>query len=173
MCISSFLFSFGGHAAQRSTHHLQASRAQQGKACQGHARVSQRPVSSHQLPNNSNSIPGNVWVCTYQHRFFNNSLRNQHTVKGVFVMSRQVFQCQHVCQCNRQYLDIIDLSLSFDNLSQGQSQPQFSQLKFDLHFPNADHAEQQNILLILAECQRLGRKFGRLTIPPDKRMRVQ
>jgi len=88
-------------------------------------------------------------------------------------MIRQILQGQHVCQRNRQYLDVVGLLLGFDNFFQGQSQPEFAQLQFDLHFPETDHAEHQNVLPILTQCQRLLRKSGGFAVPPDERGRVQ
>jgi len=126
-----------------------------------------------QSPNNLNSILGNIRVSADQKRFFHDGLCSQQAVKWVFVMCRQVLQGQHMLQRSGKYLYVVGVLLAFDNFPQWQSQPELSQLKFNLHFPDADNAQHQDILAILAKRQSLRRKLGRFTIPPDKRMRVQ
>jgi hypothetical protein len=90
-------------------------------------------------------------ITAHQHRPFNHCLSHQQTIKGVFVIGRQVIQSQNMLQRNGGYLDVIGLLLAGDDFSQRQSQLEFSQLEFDLHLPHTNHAEQQDILTILAE----------------------
>ena len=64
------------------------------------------------------------------------------------------------------------MSLGFDTLFQGQNLPESGQVQLDSHFLETDHAEQQNVLAILTECQSLRRTFGGFAVPPDERVRV-
>ena len=72
----------------------------------------------------------------------------------------------------RENINAICSLLFRDHLCQWLFKTKLAQLHFDFHFPHAGNAQNQLIIGILAQGQRVGRKARRFDIPPDKRMDV-
>jgi hypothetical protein len=116
---------------------------------------------------------GEYRIMADEDRLFYFGLGDEQSVKWIFMMFRQVLQRQYMLEIDRQYLEVVGLSLTGYYLSQRQAQIKFAEVKFNLYFPGADYTEQHHVCPVLARCPRLRGELGRVTIPPDEGMRIQ
>jgi hypothetical protein len=99
---------------------------------------------------NCNGITRKHCSNTHDGYIFDERLSNDEAVERIFMMWRQMLECQYMPKVDWQKLNIVDPLLAFNNFRQRPIEIKLAELRFDLHLLHACDAQNRRIAVILA-----------------------
>jgi len=109
-----------------------------------------------------------IRICANQSHILDNRLRNQQSVKRVFVVKRQIFKIQGVRKFNGQNLQIISTAFFNNHIFERAAKTEFTEFDFDLKFLHSSNTQKYLICRIENFGRSFDGKFVWLFVHPDE-----
>lgn len=85
----------------------------------------------------------------------------------------QMLKCEHLFYLYSEKFNVVDKSLTFDNLRLRTIQDKLAKLRFDLHLPDTCNTQDERMIWVLAQRKDLWWQFLRFAVPPDENLCVE